>query len=88
MKPHKDIDFEVSSGERSKAFRKWEEAVTWAFAASATSGHQAVIDVVVHSRAGAKHWLGDYGVEMYDEDPEASVFQRLSLRAEDLGRIA
>ena len=89
MHPHKDIEFAVSSGERpTQYFKKWEKAVALAFAFSASrGGEEAVIDVLVHSREGARHWLGDAGVEMYNEDPDASVFQRLSLRGRDLGRI-
>jgi hypothetical protein len=88
-KAPKDVEFAVSAGERlTRHFKKWDEALAWAFAISATHGQEAVIDVLVHSEAGARSWLGDYGVEQYREDPEASVFQRLSLRAQDHGRIA
>lgn len=92
MKPigrHKDVEFEVSAGERTNTLSSWSEAATLAVAMSASrDGEEAVIDVLVHSRAGAKHWLGDLGVEVYDEDPEASVFQRISIRARDKGRIS
>jgi hypothetical protein len=85
---HKDVEFAVSAGERpTRHFSRWDEAVLWAVAISGTHGTEAVVDVLVHSRAGARHWLGDYGVEQYDEDPEASVFQRISIRVEDKGRI-
>ena len=85
---HKDVEFEVSAGEKTAHFKNWDEAAVMAVAMSASrGGAEAVIDVVVHSRAGARHWLGDHGVEMYDEDPDASVFQRVSIRATDKGRI-
>jgi hypothetical protein len=86
---HKDVDFEVSAGEKTQHTKDWSEAVLLAVAFSASrGGEEAVVDVVVHSKAGAKHWLGDDGVEQYEEDPEASVFQRVSIRAVDKGRIA
>ena len=86
---HKDVEFHVSAGETTRYTDYWGEALALAVAMSASrGGEEAVVDVIVHSRAGAKHWLGDHGVEMYDEDPEASVFQRISIRARDQGRIA
>lgn len=89
-KKHDDVVFEVSAGEaRTRVKHKWDEAVVEAFALSASrGGAEAVIDVLVHSEAGARAWLGEHGVEMYREDPEASVFQRFSVRAQDKGRIA
>lgn len=86
---HKDVEFAVSAGEVTKYLKQWDEAAALAVAMSVSrGGEEAVIDVLVHSRAGAKHWAGDYGVEQFEEDPEASVFDRVSIRAESRGRIA
>lgn len=87
-RPHKDVEFAVSAAEKTSYFKDWAEAAAVAVAMAATSGGEAVIDVIVHSVEGAQHWLGGHGAEMYREDPEASVFQRISIRAEDKGRIA
>lgn len=88
QREHKDVEFQVSSGEASKYVKKWSDATATAIAMSASrGGEEAVIDVLVHSRAGAKHWESDAGVEKYDSDPDASVFQRISIRAVDRGMI-
>lgn len=87
-KAHKDVQFVVSWGEMSRYYSKWDDAVIRAFAASAQrGGDEVVIDVLIYGRAGAKAWMGAEGVRQYDEDPEASVFQRFSIRANDEGRI-
>lgn len=87
-RPHKDVEFEVSAGEKMHRFKDWAEAASVAVAMSASGGgEEAVIDVLVHSVEGAQHWLGGYGADMYREDPEASVFQRFSLRVQDKGRV-
>ena len=48
---------------------------------------RATHDVIIHSRKGARWYGGDEAVEMYDEDPEASVFERIEVRANNLGRV-
>jgi len=45
------------------------------------------VDVIVYSRAAARAWGGDSAVEVYDADPDASVHERIVIRAESLGRI-
>jgi hypothetical protein len=50
-----------------------------------STGEPVNIDVIAWDRGDAKAW----GIEeSYDEDPDASVSQRIVVRAEDLGRIA
>lgn len=80
-KTHKDVEFHV--GEH--VFKKFDEAAAHAVAIAATRGRTEYIDVVIWSRAGARAW-GD--VETYDEDPDASVFERIEVKAHSLGRIA
>jgi hypothetical protein len=85
---HEHLDFEVSAGEATFTTNDWETACEAAVRSSATRGGElAVIDVVTHSRAAARAWAGDYGTELYDEDPEASVFERFEVRARSVGRI-
>lgn len=84
-----DVEFEVSSGERTQVTSDWKEACRWAVQFSAhRGGEMAVIDVLTHSRAGAGMWAGSHGRELYDEDPDASVFERFEVRARSVGRIA
>jgi hypothetical protein len=88
-KSHKDVEFIVLMGrDGHKTFKNFDEAAAFAVARSAATDDRAVLDVLVYSRAGAKWYEGDYGVEKYDEDPEASVFERINIRATVTGRIA
>lgn len=86
---HKDVEFHVSAGEKTKVLKTFGEAASLALAMSASrGGEEAVIDVIIYSVSGARWWNGDHGVETYREDPDASVSQRISVRAQDRGRIA
>jgi len=51
------------------------------------SGRVAHIDVICWSEDAARAYGGDDAVEQYQEDPDASVFERIVIRAESQGRI-
>ena len=82
---HPDVEFALDRGDY---FENSAAAVEAAVARSLSRGEPVTLDVIVSTRKGARAYMGDYGVELYDEDPEASVFQRIIIRAEDQGRIA
>lgn len=48
---------------------------------------EATIDVVVFNKGGAWKYGGDDAVEEFLEDPEASVFNRIELKVNMLGRV-
>ena len=87
----KDLEFHVQykngKGD-TKIFTSFDRAAAHAVQLSISNGEDAVIDVVAWSRSAAKAWGGDYGVEQYNEDPEASIHDRIVIKAEDQGRIA
>lgn len=87
---HKDLEFHVAAGEaKARVHKTWKEAAADAVQMSASrGGEQAVVDVIAWSRAATKAWAGSYGVELYDEDPDASVFERFEVRARSVGRVA
>lgn len=91
-KKHKDVEFAVSAGRGSQGrgpetvFSTWDEACVAAMSQGAAHGN-AAIDVLVHSRAGAKWYGGSDAVEAYKEDPEASVFERFEIRVNMVGRV-
>jgi hypothetical protein len=91
-KTHKDVEFAVEfagpRGGQEKMHRSFEEAAGTAIAMAASTGQEVYLDVLIYSKAGARWWGGDTAVEMYEEDPEASISQRVIVRAEDEGRIA
>ena len=84
---HKDVEFHVElANGKTQVYRKFDEAAGMAVSLAA-SGRPTTIDVVIWSRAGARAYGGDWGVEQYNEDPEASVFERIEVEANNLGRI-
>ena len=87
----KDLEFHVSrEGETTtlKITEKFGEACKFAIAHSASTGYSVVIDVIAWSKKAARAWGGDSAVEVFEEDPEASVHERILIKAESQGRIA
>jgi hypothetical protein len=81
---HKDLEFHVGDTVYRTFAKAFEEAIS-----AAISQDRAVrIDVVTWSRAAARAWAGDHGVEVFDEDPEASVHERIVIKATSQGRVA
>lgn len=87
MKSHRDLGFEVECGDHREHFKNCDKAMAHAFVMAAT-GRKVTFDVIASSRAAAKAWAGDDGVRSYDEDPEASVFERYELSINFVGRVA
>lgn len=88
-KKHKDVEFHVSRPRTdTQVFDNFPDAAVRAIGVSASDGRPVFIDVVVLTRAGARWWSGDWGADEYDEDPDASVFDRIVVSAESQGRIA
>lgn len=80
---HRDVEFHVGAD----VFRTFGEAAVFAVVMAERFGRAETIDVVVWSKAGARWLGGDHGAEQYDEDPEASVFERIVVRAVSQGRV-
>ena len=80
----KGLSFEI----KDRSFSTFGDAAEFAIAHSASTGEKVEIDVIALSRSAAKAWGGNHGVEEYDEDPEASVHDRIVVQAKSLGRIA
>lgn len=89
-KKHKDVEFEVSPvhGSNRRNFNTFDEASSAAIALSASNGVKVNLDVLISSRAGARWWGGDYAVEEYNADPDASVSDRFVINVDPQGRIA
>lgn len=86
---HKDLEFAVNdAGGRQRIFSTFEEAAGFAVSIAASNGSEVNIDVLCGSKQAAKKWGGDGMVEQYEEDPDASVTDRVTIRAEHVGRIA
>jgi hypothetical protein len=86
MSKHKDVEYHVESGGETRVFSEPKAALEET-ASMAMSRGKAILDVVIWSRAGAKAYGGDDATERYDEDPEASVFERYEFRCNFVGRV-
>ena len=87
---HKDVEYMVDDASgRPRYFKSSNEAAGFAISIAMSRGQDVNIDVLVHSPAGARWYRGSSdGVDEYNEDPEASVFDRIVVRAESQGRIS
>lgn len=86
-KTHKDVEFMITKpNDETASFKRFDEAAGLAVAIAA-SGRTAYIDAIVSSEAGARWYGGDDAVESYREDPDATVFDRIEIRAESKGRV-
>jgi hypothetical protein len=89
MKPHKQLEFAVDdSTGHQRIFKKFPDACALAVSLAASDGRPHNVDVLAYGVGDARAWAGDYGVREYKADPEASVFDRFEVRADDKGRIA
>ena len=87
-KSHKDVEFAVDDYQgNEKIFKRFDEAAAFAVEKAMSRGETVNLDVLVSSRAGAKWLYGDSGVEIYEEDPDASVFERIEVKANMMGRV-
>lgn len=87
---HKDVEYRVNDASgKPRYFKSSNEAAGFAVSIAMAHGQDVNIDVLVHSPAGARWYRGSSdGVDEYNEDPEASVFDRIVVRAESVGRIS
>lgn len=89
MRKVKDLEFAVDDASgRERIFPTFDEAAAFAVSLSVSTGRKVNIDVLAFSRKAAAAWSGSYGEEQYDEDPDASVHDRIEIRANDVGRVA
>ena len=86
---HRDVEFAVDdAGGAERTFKTFDEAAGFALGIAVSTGRRTNVDVLVSSRGGARWWGGDDAVGVYDEDPEASVFERIAVQASSEGRVA
>ena len=73
---------------RQHTFDTFGEACAFAVGLAASHGEAVNVDVLAYSEADAKAWGGDTAVESYREGLDASVLERIVVKAESVGRIA
>jgi len=87
-KIHPDVEFAVDdAGGDERIFKTWDEAAGLAVSVALSDGRPANLDVLIWSEDGAAAWGGDDAVEQYNEDPEASVFERFEIKVNVVGRV-
>lgn len=87
---HKDVEFQVSPARSTDiigTYKTFDEAAGVAVARSASTGEKVEINVLIYSKAGARWYGGDHALEEYDADPDASVHDRIVVKAESTGRV-
>jgi len=84
---HKDVEYAVDDASgKERVFKKFDEAAGFALAMAVSRG-SSNLDVLIHSKWGAKFYGGDDAFEQYKEDPDASVFERFEIRVNNVGRV-
>lgn len=85
---HPDVELAVDDNRgKEHVFKTFEEAAAFAAGLALTTTVRIELDVLVSSRAGAVWWAGSDGGKDYDEDPEASIFDRLLVKVTSQGRV-
>lgn len=87
-KTHDDVEYAVDDYQgEERIFKTFDEAAGFAFSVAASRGETVNLDVLIWSEEGAEWYGGDSAVEQYNEDPEASVYERLEITVNNAGRI-
>lgn len=85
----KNLEYAVKDASGKECiFDTPDEAAGFAVGLAACTGKAVNLDVLCWTREAAIAYAGDHGSEVYDEDPEASIHERIVIRAESKGRIA
>jgi hypothetical protein len=86
-KTHPDVEYAVEDASgQERIFKTFDEAAGFALGMAISRG-ESVIDVLIWSKAGARWYGGEDAVERYNEDPDASVFERFEIRVNAVGRV-
>jgi len=88
MGAHDDVEYMVTTanGQRDRYFKDPKEAMVYAMDLAMMTG-EATLDVLVWSEEGARAYGGSDAVERYEEDPEASVFERFEVSVNNVGTV-
>ena len=88
---HRDVEYHVGfDGESTcpcRIFADFNDAAVFAVTRGQSGGFDQFIDVVIWSVPGARAYGGMDAVEQFKEDPHASVFDRIVVRARSEGKI-
>lgn len=85
-KSHPDVEYAVDDRSGERIFKTFDEAAAFALSLAISRG-DATLDVLVYSEEGAEWYGGDDAVEQYNEDPDASVFERIEIEVNNAGMV-
>jgi len=86
-KTHRDVEYAVEDGGgHQRTFHDFDEAAGFALTMAVSRG-ETDLDVLIWSEEGAEWYGGSDAVEQYNEDPEASVFERFEIHVNAVGRV-
>jgi hypothetical protein len=86
---HPQVEYAVDdAGGKERIFKTFDEAAGFAVAVALSGRERVNLDVLIHDKKGAKFYGGDDAVEQYNEDPDASVFERFEIRVNPVGRVS
>jgi hypothetical protein len=85
---HPDVEYAVNDASgKERTFKTFDEAAGFALSMAVSRG-ETDLDVLIWSEEGAEWYGGDDAVEQYNEDPEASVFERFEISVNAVGRVS
>ncbi len=87
---HPDVEFAVDDGGEERIFHTFEEAAGFAATIALAGGRRpsgVFVNVLIFSEDGALWYGGDDAFDAYEEDPDASVFERIRIKAENEGMV-
>ena len=91
-KKHQDVSYHVGqlngldNISQTIVFHDFDSAAAYAVNRGFQGGRM-VMDVIVYSEKGARSLFGEEGVKEYREDPSTSVFKRLKIKVDNVGRV-
>jgi hypothetical protein len=87
-KTNRYVDYAVDDASgKERIFKTFDEAAGFAVAIALSGRERVNLDVLIFDEAGAEFYGGDDAVEQYNEDPEASVFERFEISVNAVGRV-
>jgi len=86
---HPQVEYAVDDiNGNERIFKTFDEAAGHAVGLAMYQGKTVNLDVLIWDEEGAEWYGGDDAVEQYNEDPEASVFERFEIRVNAVGRVS
>jgi hypothetical protein len=86
-KKHPDVEYAVDDFQgNERIFKTFDEAAAFALGKAIARG-EADLDVLIWSEEGAEWYGGSDAVDYYNEDPEASVYERYNITVNNAGRV-